>query len=283
MNENWEKVLADSQLISLPESYIKLQQIISNSDFSLSEITQVISYDPAITARLLRMVNSSFFGLTVRIDTVSHAVNYLGAQQVNDVVLATSIAQTFNDMSNKAFNLHEFWRKSVYCAIASRELAALCHVADGERLFVIGLLHDIGHLMMQQSIPDLTLQTENSARQQGIPLYMAEKDLLDFDSAEMGAQLLKNWNLPNSLTEAIHYQHQPANAENVALEASILNIANRMAHSFSYQLDERKLLKLIDEEAIKRTHLNYEQLDTVNTMSHDNIEDVISLLFPQLK
>lgn len=283
MNSNWEQVLRDSQLITLPEVYIKLQQIIYNDDFSLSEITEVISYDPAITARLLRMVNSSFFGLASRIDTVSHAVNYLGAQQVHDLVLATSIAQSFNDMNNEAFNLHQFWHQSVYCAVAARELAVLCNVLDSERLFVTGLLHDIGHLMMRQSIPELTQQAENDAQQQNISLSKAEKNLIGFDFTAVGAQLLKNWNLPDSLTNSIKFQLLPTLVDDFQLETAILNIAGVMTHSFSSQLSEQDLMAMMNDDAIVMTNISYEHLIAVDRLTHDNLGTVINLLFPQLK
>lgn len=283
MNTNWEKVLSDSKLITLPEVYIKLQQIIYNDDFSLAEITEVIGFDPAVTARLLRMVNSSFFGLASRIDTVSHAVNYLGAQQVHDLVLATSIAQSFNEMNNEAFNLHQFWHQSVYCAVTARELAVLCNVLDSERLFVTGLLHDIGHLMMRQSIPDLTQQAELNAQEKNISLSRSEIDLIGFDYTSVGAQLLKNWNLPDSLTNSIKYQLEPARAEDFHLETAILNIAGVMTHSFSKQIPEQELLSLMDSEAVNITAINYEHLTAVDRMSHENLGTVINLLFPQLQ
>jgi len=283
MDTNWEKVIKDSQLISLPEVYIKLQQLLATDDYSLNEIAEVIGCDPAVTARLLRMVNSSFFGLTAKIDTISHAINYLGAQQVHDLVLSTSIAETFSDINNPAFNLHLFWQKSIYCAIAAKELAVLCNILDTERLFVTGLLHNIGHLMMRQSIPELIQQAEEQALIQNIPLYESEQQLIGFDFSTVGAELLNKWNLPESLTEAVKFQLKPAKAENNHLEIAILHIAAELAHSFDQDILIEQTMSKVDPHALDITNINKDQLISVDQIVQENLTTVIQLLFPQLK
>lgn len=277
-----EKVLSESRLISLPEVYLKLQELLINDEYSLSDIAEVIGLDPAITSRLLRTVNSSFFGLSANIDTVSRAINYLGTQQVHDLVLSTSIAQTFSQIHSEAFNLHQFWRHSIYCAIAGKEIARICELQDSERLFVIGLLHDIGHLMMYQSIPQLTNQAKTLASQQKLPLYQSERQHLGFDFSSMGAELLKRWNLPESMTESIKHQIDPSTAEQYQLETAILHIAARLAVSFSEQVSLEDTLQSIQQQAIQKTDINVDHLLTVSTYATENLEAVTKLLFPQL-
>ncbi len=282
METNWEKVIKDSELISLPEVYIKLQQLLATDDYSLNDIAEVIGCDPAVTARLLRIVNSSFFGLAVKIDTISHAINYLGAQQVHDLVLSTSIAETFSDINNPAFNLHQFWQKSIYCAIAAREIAVLCNVLDSERLFVTGLLHNLGHLMMCQSIPELIQQAEEQALINNIPLYKAEQQLVGFDFCTVGAELLTKWNLPESLTDAVKFQLTPAKAENNHLEIAILHIAAQLAVAFNQDISIEVSMSKFDPHAVAITTINNDQLITVDQMVQENMGTVIQLLFPQL-
>ena len=283
MDTNWEKVIKDSELISLPEVFLKLQQLLATDDYSLNEIAELIGYDPAVTARLLRIVNSSFFGLAAKIDTIGHAINYLGAQQVHDLVLSTSIAETFSDINNPAFNLHLFWQKSIYCAIAAKELAVLCNILDTERLFVTGLLHNIGHLMMRQSIPELIQQAEEQALIQNIPLYESEQQLIGFDFSTVGAELLNKWNLPESLTEAVKFQLKPAKAENNHLEIAILHIAAELAHSFDQDILIEQTMSKVDPHALDITNINKDQLISVDQIVQENLTTVIQLLFPQLK
>ncbi len=284
MDSIWEKVISESQLISLPEVYLKLQQVINSEDYAMADVVEIISMDPAITARLLRMVNSSFFGLATKIDTINHAINYLGTQQVHDLVLSTSIAQTFSEMSNPDFNLHVFWQQSVYSAIAARELATMCNVLNSERLFVSGLLRDVGHLMMYQSIPEQMQQAQDVAHKQQVSLAKAEQLLFDFDFARVGASLLQHWNLPTSLTEAIQYQLTPGKAETHVLETAILHITGHLTESFKSNetMDETDFAQM-DPGAAEITQMTIDQCVIIDKMTRENLLKVITLLFPQYR
>ena len=165
MSTIWEQVTAGAKLISLPDIYLRLRSVLDDPDFSMSEVADVISRDPGMTARLLRLVNSAYFGLAAKIETVTRATSLLGTQQVHDLVLATSVADTFEGMSSEVMDMQRFWRRSIHCGILSRQLANKCNVLDSERLFVAGLLRDIGHLVMYQTIPLQSQQAmEQSAR-----------------------------------------------------------------------------------------------------------------------
>ena len=117
----WEKVTANAKLISLPDVYFRLRDVLNDPEYCMGDVADVISHDPAMTTRLLRLVNSAYFGLAAKIDTVNRAVSMLGTQQVHDLVLAASVAQTFDGMSNQVMDMSRYWQKSVYCAIASSD------------------------------------------------------------------------------------------------------------------------------------------------------------------
>ena len=114
--------------------------------------------DPGLTARVLRLANSSFYGFRAKVETITRAVTLLGRQQIHDVVLATSVARAFTDVDIEMMDVSRFWRESIYTALVSRIVAKLCNVLDSERLFVHGLLCDLGHLIMYQKIPELARQ-----------------------------------------------------------------------------------------------------------------------------
>ena len=283
MNENWQTLLDESHLVSLPDVYIKLQQLLVEDDYALADVAEIIGYDPAISARLLRMVNSSYFGLAANIDTISRAINYLGAQQVHDLVLSTSIAETFSDINNPAFNLHDFWQQSIYCAIAARELAVLCNVLDSERLFVAGLLHKIGYLMMSQAIPQLTLQAQQLAAQTAISLAEAERATIGFDYTQAGSELLQHWNLPPSLTLTVQHQLQPALTDDFMLEVSIVHIAAAMASAFAQQQPVVSAYASMDASALDLCSIDEDHLILIDRLVMESLSVVSSLLFPQLK
>jgi len=224
-------------LISLPDVYIRLRNVINSPDSSMADIAQIIVHDPAITARLLKLVNSSFFGLVSRVDTMTHAINLLGTQQVHDLVLATVVIDSFSGFTNDSFNIYDFWFNSVYCAVTARLLAYHCEDLDTERPFIAGLLHDIGHLLSYQIIPDQSCQAINLSREKNMPLYLAERETLGFDYAETGSLLMKEWQLPDSLREITRYQNEPEQAVNFKLETSILHIATAITHNALNDID----------------------------------------------
>lgn len=283
INENWQSVFNESQLISLPEVYIKLQQLLASDDYALSDVAEIIAYDPAISTRLLHIVNSAYFGLAANIDTISRAINYLGAQQVHDLVLSTSIAETFSDINNPAFNLHAFWQQSVYCAIAARELAVLCNVLDSERLFVGGLLHRIGQLMMSQALPQLSLQAQQQAEQLQMPLHLAQQEVIGFDYTRAGSELLQHWKLPQSLILTLQHQLQPAASDSFKLEVSIVHIAAQMADSFAQQQVVASVFPELDPYAVDMCKIDQDHLIIIDRLVMESLSAVINLLFPQLK
>ena len=280
MNQYWDKVIDEAQLIAMPEVYLKLQQTLQNQDFSLQDIVEIIKLDPAITARLLQLVNSSYFGLAARIETVSHAVNYLGAQQVHDLVLTSSIARTFSKIEIPEFDMYRYWQCSVYNAIVARELAAVCNVLDSERLFIDGLLADIGHLMMYQSIPEAVDKAAAQARAAGKPQYLAERELIGFDATMLATRLLTDWHLPQTLTETIRHRLEPAEADVFALESSILHISGFMTEAFDNNASLEEALVRMDRFALDKTGADPEQLNHVDDTARTNLNSVLEMLFP---
>ncbi len=212
-------------LISLPVAYLNIKRIVDNPRSSTADIARAISSDPALTARLLRIVNSPFYGLAAKIETVSRALVVLGTQQVHDLALATAVSGIYGSVAPSLLDMDRFWRESVYCALAARSLAKLCNVLDSERLFVAGLLHDIGHLVIYQRHPEQAAAARRAAQQQRKRIDRVEREMIGCDYAEVGALLLKRWNLPASLCGAVEYHPDPANAQPPVLSESILHIA----------------------------------------------------------
>ena len=123
-----EEITSAAKLVTLPDLYIRLRAVIDDPDFYMGQVAEVIANDPAMTARVLKLVNSAFFGLPAKIDTVSRAVGMLGTQQIHDLVLASSVTETFSGMSTNVVDMQIFWHRSVYSAVAARLIAAKCNV-----------------------------------------------------------------------------------------------------------------------------------------------------------
>jgi len=218
-----------SHLIALPEVSLKVNELVDNPGSSIADMAQVISLDAAITTKLLKVANSSFYRFPSKIDTVSRAVTIIGTRELRFLILASSAVRSFDNINNKVIDTSSFWRHSVYTAVVSRLLAAKCSVLHKERLFVSGLLHDVGHLVMSHLIPDLVQVMKYRAQMANIPIYEAERDVYDIDHAVVGAELLKIWSLPKSLHEVILHHHEPEKSTDYVLETSIVHLANSIA------------------------------------------------------
>jgi len=283
-NHLWKKVTADAQLLTLPAVYLRLRAVLDDPDYSISDIEGVISSDPAISTRLLRQANSPYFGFASKIETITRAVGLLGSQKVHDLVLATSVAQTFSGIPIEVMDMHAFWTRSVYSAAAARLLAVNCNVLESERLFVAGLLRDIGHLVMYQSIPDETKTALLRARADHRALYKVEREVVGFDYAQLGGALLQQWGLPKGLWEPVQLHVTPGQPADYALEASIVHLAGVLSDVGQTDEDEREsFVSLVHPVAWQTTGLTPEQCAAIQDEVERQLDGVMYLIFPGSK
>jgi len=283
MSSNWNKVTIEANLISLPDIYWRLKEILATHDYSLQDVAQLIVYDPGMTARLLRMVNSAYFGFAAKIDTVNHAVSILGVQQIEDVILTTSIADALGDYECEHLDIKQFWMRSVYRAIAARELAGVCNLMDGERMFVAGLLSGIGHLIMYQSVPVLAQQAQRQADESGRPLHLVERDLIGFDHAGVASLLMQNWKLPGSHVAVIEKHLELDPDADFLLETAIVHIAVLIGNAFAESRALDEVLVRADNRAWDVTGLDTGRCEAIEMLVEKQLNSVLSLLFPKLQ
>ena len=220
-----------SKLVSFPDVAMRVNAMVNAPDATASDIGEVISQDPALTASLLKIANSPLFGFSRKIDTVSRAVTLLGGKQIRDLALATSASKTFKDIPNDLLSMENFWNHSLCCALAAQELADLTKIRKLESVFIAGLLHDIGQLVIFNSAPDLAVRCLMLTldEPESLELYQAEQQVMGFNHAQLGAALAESWGLPESLQICIGLHHNPSAAEDHRVEVAIIHIANSIA------------------------------------------------------
>lgn len=229
-NTEMETIVAQTTtLVSLPAVCVKINEIIERNNYTVAEIGSMISKDANLAARLLRVANSAFYGFPSKINTVSRAVTIIGSRELRDIVLATSAVEAFSKIPIDMANMNSFWMHSLDCAIIARIIASRAHVLHNERLFVTGLLHDVGHLVMVLKIPDYARDAMVHAARKQQNIEQAEQEIIGFDHAQIGAALLKAWQLPDNMYETVQYHHDPFAAPNYARDAAIVYLANQMA------------------------------------------------------
>lgn len=225
-----ELVKGIAKLASLPEVCVRVNELVDDPRSSAADIGRVISRDPALTAQLLRMANSAFYSFPSKVDNLSRAITVVGARELRYLVLALSAVRTFANIPVDVINMASFWRHSVYCGVLARLVAGHCHVLHSERLFVAGLLHDVGMLVLMNRAPAQEKKAICDSGDSGRALHELECELFGFDHADVGHALLSQWNIPPALCEAVACHHRIERAEDARLDAAIVHIANVVAN-----------------------------------------------------
>ncbi len=216
-------------LVSLPEIYLRVREVIDDPHSSMDDLANALSLDPSMTARVLQIVNSPLYGVPRKIDTLSQAVNLLGMRQVAHVVFATSVTKAFAKLPPTVMNMTDYWRKSVLCALIAVHMARASRMADSERLFVAGLLRDVGHLVLYYQVPDRAQSALIEAANFNQPLAEVEQANIGCDWTDVGGELMNKWAMPETLEEAVRYQLNPLQAPKAERDAAILQIAGAYA------------------------------------------------------
>jgi len=208
-----EKLIERSgKLGSLPAIVHRVFEVMDEPSSTATQIGRVINDDPALTARLLKLVNSPFYGFTAKVDTVYRAIALIGHKELRSVVVAASAIKVFDGIPSDLVSMPVFWKRSLSTAVVARVLAAFKREKEIERYFIAGLLHDIGSLLLYLQLPDEMTQALQANRSDGVDLYTAERELLGFDHAEVGGALLKKWNLPPAICASVRFQQNPEKA-----------------------------------------------------------------------
>ncbi len=233
-------------LFSLPDVALRINELIDRPDTQAADLAEVILCDPALAARLLRLINSAYYALPHPVDTVSQAIYLIGQRELRDLVMTTSTVNLFKGLPPEQVNMEQFWFHSIACGIAARELARRCRLPEGERLFLAGLLHGVGKLVFYSQCAGRYREVLQQVAQGGNAMA-AERQVFGFTYAEVSAALLQHWRLPERLWMAVAHHLEPAAAPNYWLEAAMIHVACAIADSLqpgAEPLDDNALAAL---------------------------------------
>ena len=227
----FNKILDDhKELASLPQTLTEVLNVLRDDKSSAGDLATVISRDPALTAKMLRIVNSPFFGAGREITTLSQAVMTMGTRAVSALALSTSIYD-FTGKWNTSIDRIRFWRHSLEVAIAARTIAEACRYPRIEEAFISGILHDIGLLVLEKSFPDKFKNVWKQA-ESGEHMLELEENTWGTNHARVGQFLLEQWHVPSVICEAVGQHHNifPPNTNDPDFSlAQIVLLANRVA------------------------------------------------------
>ncbi|MCP3690164.1 MAG: HDOD domain-containing protein [Gammaproteobacteria bacterium] len=271
-------------LSTLPEVYLRVTQQLEDADTTVQEIGNTVQTDPAISTQLLKMVNSAYYGMPQKISTIAQAVALLGRDRLSHILMGSVMVNIFADPGVEALSLQEYWQHSVKTAIIARQLALqhddVNHEPDA--LFTAGLLHDIGILLLASKLPLLYEQVEELKTRQN--QVSAEHQILGFDHAELGAEMMIGWGLPELLVTCTRHHHDSSYDKAHATAVRIIYLANRLSKNLPpldegealeqlARIDNWKLLGIPLEQICYACQFAEEQLfDSMESLGMINIE-----------
>lgn len=269
----------DMKLGSLPIIFHRLVDVVNDSRSSAMDVAEVIGNDTDLSARLLRVVNSAFYGLSSKVDTISRAVAILGSNQLVSLAMGISVITYFKGIPNDLINMYAFWRHSLACGIAARILASYHKTPNTERFFVAGLLHDIGRLVIFKVAPQHGKQALELSQRHDCLLVEAEQEVLGFTHDKVGGLLLKKWKFPVSLEKNVRYHHLVHKAPN-KLEAAIIQVADVLANALEQGTSGERLVPPLSAETWEIVGIPISAL-TQTAMQMDYQTDEIVHFFTQ--
>jgi putative nucleotidyltransferase with HDIG domain len=215
------------RLPSLSSVNSALRELLNADQRYTSQVAEIIRRDPSLTARLLRLVNSVYYGLSTPINSIEEAVFYLGIRQIRQLAMVTPILEDFQKLVGKTqFAWREFWQHCIGTAILTREVVSALQSTTDEVDYVAGLVHDVGKIVMASAFPDHFAAVHARHRATDERLIDLEREILGIDHADLGALYLRSHSLPEVLVETAQFHHQPAGSGRYPQVVAAVQIAD---------------------------------------------------------
>ncbi|MCU0578823.1 MAG: HDOD domain-containing protein [Desulfobacterota bacterium] len=220
----------DAELVSPPDIFLQIEKVINDPRSSARQVAHIVSQDPGLSAKVLKIVNSAFFGFQQQIDTISRAVTILGTRELSSLALGTSVMSLFRESPSSLMHMGLFWEHSLACGICARLLAGFKNFQGLERFFISGLLHDVGKLIIFKYLPRWSEIVLRSVRDSDLFYYEVERQHLGFDHAQVGLALAEQWKLPTTLEQGLGRHHEALRVPPSA-EAAVVSLADTIVNA----------------------------------------------------
>lgn len=243
-------------LPSLPAVVMELLGSIGQSDADIKQLSAIVAKDQALSARALRLANSSFYGMQRKVTTMQQAVSILGLNSLRTLITAAAVVGRFPDQDREAFDFQGFWRHSIATAVCAR-LIAKRHDINPESAFMAGLLHDIGRLVLVTGFPEQYQTAINYRSQHDCTMLEAEHEILSCDHAVVGQSLAEHWCFPPAIQMAVAGHHTPDQQWSGGL-TNLVHVADAIVHALDLSADENDLVPSLSSNAWDSLDLDQE-------------------------
>lgn len=220
-----------NQLASMPDIAFRINDLLDDDNSSAADIGQLIEQDPSLSIVLLKLANSALYNNGAPITAISRAVMTVGAREVRDIAFGVCASNAFEGIPNDLVTMEDFWTHSLYCAAATKAVGDAARIRSQDSLFMAGLLHDIGQLVMYSQRPKDSRQALRLGleRSDGQLTWQAERDVFGFDHMQVGAALARLWRLPDYLQQALLYHHHPHDCPDDDPTVLAVHVGNSLA------------------------------------------------------
>jgi len=277
---NIEKIIdSTDNLPTLPSIYTKLTSLLEQSNSTVSMVANVISEDQTIAAKVLKIVNSAFYGSPRKIGSLQRAVVILGLREIKNMVLATSTLRMFGQLqSGHGLDMKSFWKHSIGCAISAKVLAEAAYLKNPEDVFTGGLLHDIGKMIHAIYLPQEFSGVIADIEDTGMPLFESEKGILGFTHAQTGRLLAEKWRFPEEVINMITEHHLDHESPNLTKEVAAVHIGNILCIAFSLGSGGEKRVPIANQKAWEVLCLRLGTLESLTGRIIKLFTEAISIL-----
>jgi len=266
------------ELVSLPEIVFRINEMVNDPQSTAADIGEAISQDTGLSIRLLKIVNSPFYGFPSSIDTIPMAITVLGVRQLRDLVFTTSVINKYSKIPSDVLSPETFWTHSIATAVAAQLLGKKVSISNNDRLFTCGMLHDIGLLIMALTAPEETRQILDLAHHCHKPSHSFQMSVFNYSQGDLGAALIRKWHLPESFIEPIQLQQTNQAATRYPMETAILKVANVLANNS----EETSLIgdnQIIHPGTLKILGIDESELTDIQSEMLDKVHEISSVLY----
>ncbi len=263
-----------TELMPLPETIQKIINLTKNPDTPLKKIADALQSDEAMASKVLKLSNSSFYGFSKQVKTISHAVVCLGFNTIKQMAL-TAHSFSVLDTSLDTYYLDKgaMFQHSFGTALASRLLATKMFYPNAEEVYLMGLLHDVGKVVLNQYAEDEFKEVINRYNKGDIAFHDAEREILGFDHGEIGAAVCAKWNLSDDIVETIKYHHRPEEATAGNLSAHMVHLANIIVTIMGIGISVGGIDQKVSEKSLEALNLKEEDISMLMMSIMDELEN----------
>lgn len=267
------ETLVETKLPPAPGSMMRITNLLRDYNSSTRQICDAISYEPALVTRILRLANSPIYSLETGVTSVSMAVNTVGTQILQDIVMVEFASVTFGSQISQSVVGQKIWKHSLAVAVFARELSKMLEMHGTEETFTCGLLHDLGKLILLSSDFENYSQIMNVSGEH--EMLISENRQYGYNHTEVGSLVAKRWGLPEAVCYAILHHHNPSQAEHPMLVAHIIDVADIVANIKGYGLRAENDTKLLCSESAMKLGFTPELIERIWNNVEGSIQEII--------